>query len=221
VAYLLLVRLGPLRSSMTHATASTAFEGALERYGRSQQMGVGQEDDLLSQRPAEYRPHRPHRHECSDLQGFLAVGTAMSYRPSGDGYRPPRQIPPADRPPGNEPFCRALSSPLVIAVGAGDIFRTSNDGHGLLPLSPQPTILHAQHQQCLTRCFGRLARRSRLLANHAPHAVASFHPLHGRGTTVLAPFLCGRPPVHWAYQVPGEAESLTSLPSAGLPSALG
>src|SRR5215203_223904 len=125
------------------------------------------------------------------------------------------------RPPGNESFCGALSSPLVIAVGAGDIFRTSNDGHGLLPLSPQPTILHAQHQQCLTRCFGRLARRSRLLANHAPHAVASFHPLHGRGTTVLAPFLCGRPPVHWAYQVPGEAESLTSLPSAGLPSALG
>src|SRR5918997_6884429 len=78
VAYLLLVRLGPLRSSMTHATASTAFEGALERHGRSQQMGVGQEDDLLSQRPAEYRPHRPHRHECSDLQGFLAVGISYA-----------------------------------------------------------------------------------------------------------------------------------------------
>jgi hypothetical protein len=37
---------------------------------------------------------------------------------------------------------------------------------------------------------------------------------------VLAPFQCRRPPVHWAYQVLGEAESLTSLPSAGLPSAL-
>src|SRR5829696_10298654 len=111
--------------------------------------------------------------------------------------------------------------PLVIAVGAGDIFRTSNDGHPLLPLLPQPTILHAQHQQCLTGCFGRIARRSPLLTNHAPHAVASFHPLHGSGPTVLAPLQCRWPPVHWAYQVPGEAESLTSLPSAGLPSALG
>ena len=115
---------------------------------------------------------------------------------------------------------RAFSSSLVIALGAGDIFRTSNDGHRLLPLLPQPTILHAQHQQCLTRCFGRLARRSRLLTNHAPHAVASFHSLHARGPTVLAPFQCRRPPVHLASQVLGEAESLTSLPSAGLPSAL-
>src|SRR5919107_863992 len=110
VAYLLLVRLGPLRSSMTHATASTAFEGALERYGRSQQMGVGQEDDLLSQRPAEYRPHRPHRHECSDLQGFLTVGTAMSYRLPWDGYRPPRQVPTAYHPHRIPLFCRYFSA---------------------------------------------------------------------------------------------------------------
>ena len=41
------------------------------------------------------------------------------------------------------------------------------------------------------------------------------------GPTVVASFQCRRPPVHWAYQVPGEAESLTSLPSAELPSALG
>jgi hypothetical protein len=169
----------------------------------------------------KHRPHRPLRLQCGCLRDFLAGGIVTGHRPRAIGNRPPRQLPPADRPPGNEPFCRALSSPLVIAVGAGDIFRTSNDGHGLLPLSPQPTILHAQHQQCLTRCFGRLARRSRLLTNHAPHAVTSFHPLHGRRPTVLAPFQCRRPPVHWAYQVPGEAESQTSLPSAGLPSALG
>jgi hypothetical protein len=170
---------------------------------------------------AKYRPHRPHRHKYSVLQDFHAVGIFTGYRPSGDGYRPPLQIPPADRSPGNETFCGAFSSSLVIAVGAGDILRTSNDGHRLLPLLPAATFLHAQHQQCLTGCFGRLAHRSCLLTNHAPHAVASFHPLHRRGPSVLAPFLCRRPPLHWTYQVPGEAESLTSLPSAGLPSALG
>jgi hypothetical protein len=116
---------------------------------------------------------------------------------------------------------RGFFSPLTPAVGAVGIFRTSNDGHRLLPLLPQSTILHAQHQQCLTGCFGRLAPRSRLLTNHAPQAVASFHSLHRRGATVVAPFQCRRPPVYWAFQVPGEAESLTSLPSAGLPPALG
>ena len=100
----------------------------------------------------------------------------------------------------SEPFCSAFSFPLVIAVGAGDIFRTSSNGHGLLPLLPQLTILHAQHQQCLTGCFGRIARRSCLLTNHAPHAVASFRPLHGRRPSVLAPFQCRRPPVHWAMK---------------------
>ena len=155
---------------------------------------------------------------CSRLQG---VDTRHGLPTARDRYRLPRQVSPAYRLPGNEPSCRAFSSSLVIALGAGDIFRTPNDGHRLLPLLPQPTILHAQHQQCLTRCFGRLARRSRLLTNHAPHAVASFHPLHRRGPTVVAPFLCRRPPVHWAYQVLGEAESLTSLLPAGLPSALG
>ena len=169
-----------------------------------------------------YRPHRPHRLQCGRLQGFLAVDTKHRLPTARDRYRPPRQVSTAYRLPGNEPFCRAFSSSsLVIALGAGDIFRTSNDGHRLLPLLSQPTILHAQHQQCLTRCFGRLARRSRLLTNHAPQAVASFHPLHRRGPTVVAPFLYRRPPVHWAYQVLGEAESLTSLPSAEPPSALG
>src|ERR671921_1440950 len=34
------------------------------------------------------------------------------------------QLPPAYRPPGNEPFCRAFSSSLVIAVGAVDTLTT-------------------------------------------------------------------------------------------------
>jgi hypothetical protein len=40
----------PAGSSRTHAAASTAFEAALEGHSRSQQNGVGQDDDLLSQR---------------------------------------------------------------------------------------------------------------------------------------------------------------------------
>jgi hypothetical protein len=41
----------------------------------------GQKDDLLLQRPAKYRPHRPHRYECSDLQVFCVVGVVLFYRP--------------------------------------------------------------------------------------------------------------------------------------------
>jgi predicted enzyme related to lactoylglutathione lyase len=42
----------------------------------------------------------------------------MSYRSPWDCYRPLSKVPPAYRPPGNEPFCGAFFSPLVIAVGA-------------------------------------------------------------------------------------------------------
>ena len=79
--------LGPLGPSRTHAAASTAFAAALEGHGRSQQIGVGQEDDLLSQRPAKCRPHRQHRPQSTDLQGFRADGTIMQYRPPVDRYR--------------------------------------------------------------------------------------------------------------------------------------
>jgi hypothetical protein len=48
------------------------------------------------------------------FQGLLADGIVA-------GYRPPLQILPAERPPGNEPFCRAFSLPLVMAVDAGGI----------------------------------------------------------------------------------------------------
>jgi hypothetical protein len=70
----------------------------------------GQEDDLLSQCLAKYRPHRPYGLECCCLQGFLAGGIVAGHRPQTVGYRPPRQIPPVDRLPGNEPFCRVFSS---------------------------------------------------------------------------------------------------------------
>jgi hypothetical protein len=34
----------------------------------------GSENDLPSQDPAKYRPHRPHRLQSADLQGFRAGG---------------------------------------------------------------------------------------------------------------------------------------------------
>jgi hypothetical protein len=51
-------------------------------------------------------------------RAFLRSVSVMLYRPLSDRYRPPRQIPPADRPLRNELFCGAFSSPLVIAVVA-------------------------------------------------------------------------------------------------------
>ena len=105
------------------------FEGALV---------LGQQDlerivrYSLSRNPSKYRPHRPHCPQCADLQGFLAVGTVVGYRPLVDRYRPHTRVSPAYRPPKNLAFCRSFSSPLVIAVGAGDIFRhiTGKGGRG-------------------------------------------------------------------------------------------
>ena len=64
----------------------------------------------------------------------------MGDRPSGDGYRPPRQIPPADRPHGNEPFCESFSSPLPVAVGAGDTLRALPRDPGSLVDRSSPRI---------------------------------------------------------------------------------
>ena len=75
-----------------------AFEAALEGHGRSQQIGGGQEDDHLSLRPAKYRPYRPHRHEYSDLQDFLAGGIVVGYRPRTVGDRLLRQVSSVYRP---------------------------------------------------------------------------------------------------------------------------
>jgi hypothetical protein len=46
----------------------------------------GQEDDLLSQRPAKYRPHRPHRSQSADFQVFHAVGRNAMPMPLARDY---------------------------------------------------------------------------------------------------------------------------------------
>jgi hypothetical protein len=78
-------------------------------------------------KPGKYRPHRPHRHECTGLQDFLAGDIVAGYRLRAVGYRPFLRLPSAYRPPGNEPFCGAFSSPLVIAVGAVGILASFTD----------------------------------------------------------------------------------------------
>ena len=77
---------------------------------------------------SKYRPHRPHRHECSDLQDFLAVGGLSCYRPRMVGYRPFLQIPPAYRPRRNVAFCRSFVLLLTPAVDAVGILASSTDG---------------------------------------------------------------------------------------------
>src|SRR5215203_2183852 len=86
-------------------------------------LGDGQEDHHLSQGPAKYRPHRPHRSHGADFQGLRAGRSLSCYPPQTIGYRPFLQAPPADRPPGNEPFCRAFSLIMVTAVDAVDTLR--------------------------------------------------------------------------------------------------
>jgi hypothetical protein len=68
---------------------------------------------------AKYRPHRPHHHECNDLQDFLAGGIVDGFRQRAVGYRPPRQIPPADRPHKISLFCRSFFCLNPVAGDAG------------------------------------------------------------------------------------------------------
>jgi hypothetical protein len=75
------------------------------------------------------------------LQVFLAGGIVAGYRPQTVGYHPPRRTPPAYRPPGNEPFCRAFSFPLIIAVGAVGIVASSTDGLSSLSVYPSAGTL--------------------------------------------------------------------------------
>src|SRR5215217_1557457 len=77
-----------------------------------------------------------------------------------DHYRPPRQIPPADRPPGNEPFCGAFSSPLLIAVGAGGILASFPDGLSSLSVYPScgATVMQQVNPQELDRAAYTLAK---------------------------------------------------------------
>jgi hypothetical protein len=84
----------------------------------------GQEDDLLSQRPAKYRPYRPPQPQSADFQGFRAGGIITECRPPVDRYRVPREVPTAYRPPRNMAFCRSFILYTVSAVGAVDTLTT-------------------------------------------------------------------------------------------------
>src|SRR5829696_10051507 len=96
-------------------------------------LGDGQEDHHLSQGPAKYRPHRPHRSHGADFQGLRAGRSLSCYPPQTIGYRPFLQAPPADRPPGNEPFCRAFSLIMVTAVDAVATFPAFTYGLLIVP----------------------------------------------------------------------------------------
>jgi hypothetical protein len=54
--------------------------------------------------------------------GYFVRSTMLCFTDHQGHHRPLSNIPPAARPSGNEPFCRAFSSPLVIAVDAGGTF---------------------------------------------------------------------------------------------------
>jgi hypothetical protein len=88
--------------------------------------------DPLSQDPAKYRPHRPHRYQYSDLQDFLAVGVVVGYRPRAVGYRPFLQIPTAYQPRRNVAICRRFCYIKGAAVDTGDVLRDS-PLHGKYP----------------------------------------------------------------------------------------
>ena len=53
---------------------------------------------------------------------FVQSVLTMVYRPHMDHYRPQSRVPTAGRLHENLPFCRSFSSPLLVAVGAGDTF---------------------------------------------------------------------------------------------------
>src|ERR687897_804073 len=54
---------------------------------RRTRSGLG--EDPWSHEPTKYRPHRPRRLQCGNLQEFRAVDTTLRYRPREDYYRPP------------------------------------------------------------------------------------------------------------------------------------
>jgi hypothetical protein len=53
-------------------------------------------------------------------RAFMRSIHGVVYRPLMDRYRPPRQVPLTDRPPGNEPFCGTFSFVTMDAVDAVD-----------------------------------------------------------------------------------------------------
>jgi hypothetical protein len=70
------------------------------------------------------------------------------------------RVPSAARPPGNEPFCGAFSSSLIIAVGAVDILTSFPDGLSSLSVYPSggATVMQQVNQQELDRAAYTLAK---------------------------------------------------------------
>jgi hypothetical protein len=150
---------------------------------------------------AKYRPHRPQRLECGRLHGFLAVATAMSYRPSEGGYRPPRQIVPADRPPGNGPFCGAFSPIMVTAVDAVGTFTTVTY---VLPIAPRVSFsrgnIDALGKRLHPSLQGRRGRSARC-------RIRIFPPDDNRDAPVM---ICWELPNNPGGSVPSSAEAIAA-----------
>jgi hypothetical protein len=113
-------------SKTTRATGSQQHTGRLRLLRRSQVDAAGlrrrQRCSSCRRSLAQYRQHRPHRYECSDLQDFLAGGTLSCYRPQTLGYRPFLQLPPAYRPRRKCSSWWYFVSCSISAVDAGDRF---------------------------------------------------------------------------------------------------
>ena len=89
--------------------------------------GDGQEDHHLSQRPAKYRPHQPHRSHGAEFQGLRAGDTIVGYRPPVNRYQPLSKVPSAYRPRKNVAFCGSFFLDLNPAVGAVGILTSFTD----------------------------------------------------------------------------------------------
>jgi hypothetical protein len=102
------------------------FQGGFEGTSVGKEVTIGRRTFSVS--VAKYRPHRPHRSQSADFQVFHAVGKQCLVPTARDHYRPLSKVPPADRPPGNEPFCRAFSPTMVTAVDTVGILAGFNYG---------------------------------------------------------------------------------------------
>jgi hypothetical protein len=66
--------------------------------------------------------------------GFLTVDTKLRLPTARYHYRPLSKIPPADRPPGNEPFCSSIFIHTYAAVDAVGILDSFPGGLSSLSL---------------------------------------------------------------------------------------
>jgi hypothetical protein len=82
----------------------------------------------LAEEPREIPPASPASLVVRRFAGLSCGRYYCGDRASGDGYRPPRQIPPADRLPRNESLSRAFSPIRMVAVDAVGILASFPDG---------------------------------------------------------------------------------------------